>query len=129
MKQALDALPYFLKHNFVFTYYGRPIKHKDSLKKSFQKACKNAGIPYGRKVPNGITFHDIRRSVKTNMLSAGVDKAFRDMILGHSQEGMDAHYLVSTDESLHKAMDKYTRWLDRQLEKASSLSTSIDETQ
>jgi hypothetical protein len=30
-------------------------------------------VAYGRKVVGGITMHDIRRTVKTNMLAAGVD--------------------------------------------------------
>ena len=81
-------------------------------------ACKYAGIPYGRKTLNGITFHDIRRTVKTYMLKAGVDKVYRDLILGHSLTGMDVHYLVPTDESLTKAMEKYTQWLDAQLKSA-----------
>ena len=43
-------------------------------------------------------------------------KAHRDVILGHSLQGMDAHYLKPTDDSLKKAMGKYTDWLDKQLE-------------
>ena len=35
--------------------------------------------------------HDLRRTVKTNMLAAGVDKTYRDLALGHSLQGMDAH--------------------------------------
>ena len=85
-------------------------------KRSFRTACKEAKIPCGRKAQNGILFHDIRRTVKTNMLAAGVDKAHRDVILGHTLQGMDAHYLKPTDEDLKQAMDKYTVWLDDQLE-------------
>ena len=70
------------------------------LKRSFRTACKNAGVPYGRKTQNGITFHDIRRTVKTHLLYAGVDKVRRDAIVGHSLKGMDVHYIVLSDESL-----------------------------
>ena len=52
------------------------------------------------------------------MLNAGADKVHRDMILGHSLEGMDVHYLVGTDEALKGAMDKYTYWVDAQMEAA-----------
>jgi len=69
----------------------------------------------GRKAENGFTLHDIRRTVKTNMLEAGIDKVYRDTILGHSYEGMDVHYLVPSEEALKEAMDKYTRWLDDQI--------------
>lgn len=88
---------------------------KSSLKKNFQEVCQKAGIPYGRKIESGVTFHDIRRTVKTNMLRAGVNKVYRDSILGHSLKGMDAHYIVPTDETLKEAMDKYTSWIDSQM--------------
>ena len=92
------------------------IKQKDGYKRSFRTACKEAKIPCVMKTPNGVIFHDIQRTVKTNMLTAGVDKVHRDVILGHSLQGMDAHYLKPTDEDLKKAMEKYTVWFDNQLE-------------
>ena len=52
------------------------------------------------------------------MLNAGVNKVHRDVILGHSLHGMDAHYLAPTEESLKEAMESYTNWLDGQLESA-----------
>ena len=116
--KVLISIPHALKHDFVFTYKGAPITHKSGFKKSFISACNKANIPYGRKEPNGITFHDIRRTVKTNMLNAGVDKVHRDMIVGHSLKGMDAYYLVPTEDSLREAMNKYTQWLDKQLDAA-----------
>jgi hypothetical protein len=58
----------------------------------------------------------MRRTVKTNMLKAGVQKEYRDMILVHSLQGMDVHYIVKDDTALKEAMKIYTRWLDRQLE-------------
>ena len=53
--------------------------------------------------------------MKTSMLRAGVDKALRDTLLGHSLTGMDVYYLKPTDEDLQAAMDKYTAWLDAEL--------------
>ena len=85
------------------------------FKKSFITACTRAGIPQGHNEADGITFHDIRRTVKTNMLSAGVDKVYRDTILGHSLQGMDIHYMAPSEDDLHRAMAKYTEWLDGQL--------------
>lgn len=101
-------------HDFVFTFQGKPIGHKDSFKNAFMKACKRAGIPYGAKDPSGITFHDLRRTVKTNMLEAGIDKVYRDTLLGHSLQGMDAHYLVPS--KIQEAMAKYTAWLNAQIQ-------------
>ena len=72
-----------------------------------------------------MTFHDIRRTVKTHMLFAGVDKVHRDVILGHSLKGMDIHYLVPSDESSRDAMEKYTGWLDEKIAEAQNLLTKV----
>ena len=55
------------------------------------------------------------------MAVAGIDKVYRDAILGHSLKGMDAYYIVPTDESLTEAMLKYTVWLDEQIEVVSAI--------
>ena len=89
--------------------------HHGGFKKSFLTACSRAGIPQGHNEENGITFHDIRRTVKTNMLNAGVDKVHRDLILGHSLKGMDIHYMAPSEADLHQAMARFTEWLDSQL--------------
>ncbi len=123
VKDVFDNVPRALKHDFVFTYKGEPIIEIGGYKKSFKTTCKKAGIPNGRKIKNGIIFHDIRRTVKTNMLNAGIDKVHRDMILGHSLQGMDVHYLVSDEESLKGAMEKYTKWLDTHLNSANVAQT------
>jgi integrase len=104
-----------IHHDFVLTYKNEPITTPGGLKNSFITACGKAEIPYGRHETNGITFHDLRRTVKTNMLSAGVDKVYRDTILGHSLHGMDVHYMSPSEEDLHRAMDIYTAWLDAQI--------------
>jgi integrase len=111
VQEVLDNQPRALHHDFVFTIKGKPI---EDLRKAFKSACKAAGILYG------LRFHDIRTTVKTNMLRAGVDKALRDIILGHSLNGMDAYYLKPTEDDLRKAMDLYTEWLDKQLARPSS---------
>ncbi|MFC1816971.1 site-specific integrase [Thermodesulfobacteriota bacterium] len=113
--EIIDNIPRALNHPFVITYKGRAITRKEGLRRSFKTACTKAKIPYGRETENGIIFHDIRRTVKTNMLNAGLDKVHRDMILSHSLQGMDVHYMVSDDDSLKGAMDKYTRWIDDQI--------------
>ncbi|WP_373498977.1 tyrosine-type recombinase/integrase [Desulfococcus sp.] len=100
-------------HGFVFTYLGKPIRTPGGLRRSFKHACEKAGVLFGQ--ASGIVFKDIRRTVKTNMVSAGVDKVYRDMILGHSLKGMDVHYIKPGDDELTAAMDKYTEWLDREL--------------
>lgn len=115
VKEVLLSLPRAMHHDYVFTYNGDPIATADGHKRSFKTACKEAGIPYGIKTPDGITFRDIRTTVKTNMLSAGVDKIYRDIILGHSLVGMDQYYMKPSEEDLHGAMKKYTLWIDDQI--------------
>ncbi len=100
-----------IHHDFVFTYRGT----LGRIKKSLITACERAGITQGRDEPEGLIFHDIRRTVKTNMLNAGVDKVHRDIILGHSLHGMDIHYMAPSEDDLHRAMARYTEWLDGQL--------------
>ncbi|UCF86377.1 MAG: tyrosine-type recombinase/integrase [Desulfobacteraceae bacterium] len=124
-----NNLPRAIHHDFVLTYKSKPITQKNGYKHSFKTACKKAGIPCGRKIPNGITFYDIRRTVKTNMLNAGLDKVHRDLILGHSQQGMDTHYIVPDENSLKLAMAKYTKWLDDQIaESLASVDQNVDHT-
>jgi len=123
VKRVLDSIQRVLRQNFVITYKGEPIKQTGGMHRSFKTACKNAKIPCGRKTAKGITFHDIRRTVKTNMLKAGVEKEYRDTILGHSLKGMDEHYISIDDKSLTAAMDKYTSWID---EKFKSISANVD---
>ena len=115
VKKVLQEAPRALNHDFVFTYRGCPITHKNGLRKSFISACKKAKLTCGRDKENGFIFHDIRRTVKTNMLNAGVDKVHRDIILGHSLKGMDVHYMAPTEDALKGAMQKYTKWIDKNI--------------
>lgn len=125
VRQVLAGLPRAIHHDFVFTFQHEPIKSPGGLHNSFLTACKKAGIPHGQEHPEGIIFHDIRRTVKTNMLNAGVDKVHRDIILGHSLTGMDVHYISPSEEDLHRAMARYTEWLDGQLQ---GVSETVSET-
>ena len=105
-------------HDFVFTYKGNPITGADGLKRSVRTACERAGIDYGRKKENGFCFHDFRATIKTNMVQAGIQKEYRNAIVGHSAEGMDRYYLRIKEEDIKKAMVDYTDWLDAKLDEA-----------
>ncbi len=96
------------------TYRSRPVG--EDFRTALYGACKAARITYGQKEAGGFRFHDIRTTVKTNMMRAGIDKALRDTILGHSLEGMDTFYIKLTEDDLKDAMEKYTQWLDNQLD-------------
>ena len=108
---VLDGIIPHVNHPFVFTCHHKPMKKLSH----FKLCCERAGLPYGYKTENGIVARDIRRTVKTNMVEAGIDEIYRDILLGHSKKGMDKHYIQVKEETLTKAMKKYTAWLDSQL--------------
>ena len=125
VKAILAELPRAIHHNYVLTYLNEPIITPGGIKNSFISACGKAGIPYGQHESNGITFHDIRRTVKTNMLNASVDKVHRDIILGHALHGMDVHYMAPSEDDLHRAMTKYTGRLDSHI--LQSVDQNVDQ--
>ncbi len=127
VKRLLADLPRAIHHDFVLTYRHEPIVTPGGLKNSFITACGKAGIPYGHHEPDGITIHDIRRTFKTNMLNAGVDKVHRDLILGHSLQGMDVHYMAPSEDDLHHAMARYTEWLDGQMQSVAHLVAQVNQ--
>jgi integrase len=122
VKRALESLPRAIHHNRVFTYGSKPLNNR--IRRAFMSACERADIRYGLKVEGGVRFHDIRSTFKTNLLRAGVDKALRDTILGHSLKGMDAYYLNPSDEDLKEAIEKYTVWIDNQF---SNVDQTVDQ--
>ena len=92
-----------------------------------QNRANNFALGFGNKAHS--VFHDIRRTVKTNMLNAGIDKTHRDVILGHALQGMDTHYISPDEDTLKEVMRTYTRWLDEQMEKAAAIfDYSLDQT-
>lgn len=73
---------------------------------------------YGKRDPNGIIAHDFRHTFKSNCVSAGIDSALRNALLGHSQEGMDKHYIHPSKEDLQKSMRQYTEWFEEETAKS-----------
>ena len=51
---------------------------------AFEAAVRRAGIPYGRNVRGGITYHDLRRTFATKLRAAGVHEYDIADLLGHS---------------------------------------------
>lgn len=121
--EILNAQPRALHHDYVFTYKGSR-RSSNYIALAMRRACKKAGIIYGERVEGGLRFHDIRATVKTGMVKAGVEKSIRDVILGHALTGMDAYYLRFSDKDLSEAMARYTRWLDDQMQ---SVDHTVDQ--
>lgn len=74
---------------WVITYRGRPVKTIDT---GLKAACAAAGVPYGRTVPGGVTFHTIRHSAITYLAELGVPEALRKDASGHATFAMVQHY-------------------------------------
>ena len=87
VQEVFDKIPRSLKSDYVFLWRGKRIK--SDIRRSLLKASQEAGLTYGQNVLNGWRLHDIRGTVKTFMLRAGVDPAIRSILLGHSLKGMD----------------------------------------
>lgn len=114
LREMLKVIPRTLGVDNVFTYRGKSFSY---VRTGLIKACEDAGIAYGKKVAGGFVFGDLRRTAKTLMARAGVDKAYRDAILGHESQDMDRHYLhPDFERDLRAAMDKYHMWLTEQIE-------------
>jgi integrase len=71
LKNILVKLPRGLHNDYVFLFRGKPIR---DIREGLKKGCNDVGIPYGRKVQSGVTFHDLRHTAKTNMRKAGLIK-------------------------------------------------------
>jgi integrase len=111
LHEILKRQPKALHHNHVFTYKGNPIA--TNFKRSFATACKNAGIPHGRKVKDGITFHDLRHTFNTYMRKAGVAESVIMKITGHSTREMFDRYNTIDADDARDAMEMFEGYLNR----------------
>jgi len=116
----LNALPRFdgpKTGNFVFTTTSgqRPIsgfsKTKERLDRlmleELRRAAKDAGEhPERVKVPSRWTFHDLRRSQRTQMSTLPIPSEVAELVIGHRQRGIRATY------DLHRYLPEKRRALD-----------------
>lgn len=59
----------------------------------------DAGIPYGRNTPGGLTFDDLRHTFNTNARKAGIPEKLIMKIIGHStREMFDRYNTITHDE-------------------------------
>lgn len=57
-----------------------------------RKACERVGIPYGRKLEDGLILHSARHTVTTHMVESGLDFDTIGLITGHKAKELIAHY-------------------------------------
>lgn len=74
---------------YVFTKGGKIFRtFYDSLK----AACEQLGLPYGRKLENGLILHAARHTVTTHLVESGLDFDTIGSITGHKAKELIAHY-------------------------------------
>jgi integrase len=88
-------MPHGLPNVPVFTYNGKTMA---CIRKSFQSACKRAGI-------EGFTFHDLRHTFVTNMRRAGVHDSVIMTITGHKTLSMFYRYNSVSQEEMKAAVE------------------------
>jgi integrase len=99
-----------LKHDYVFTYRGKPIKE---FRQGFNKALKRAGI-------ENFHFHDMRHTFNTNMRKAGVDQTVIMKLTGHKTLSMFNRYNTVDQEDAVGAMKRLDLFLSAQKSSESS---------
>lgn len=77
---------------------GTPYKRHDSLKQTFGKALRDAGI-------EGLRFHDLRHTAATRMVESGANIVAVSRILGHADLRTTMRY-AHPDDSLKDAVEK-----------------------
>jgi hypothetical protein len=81
---------------------GVPLFHTDGrplgdVRSELRRACKAAGVPYGRKTDGGFVFHDTRRCALTNAQAAGVPDSVARTISGHRTDSAHRRYLITQE--------------------------------
>jgi integrase len=109
--EILRRQPKALHHDHVFTYRGNPIK--SNFRRSLSTACRKAGIPHGRKVKGGFTFHDLRHTFNTYMRKAGVAESVIMEITGHSTREMFDRYNTIDADDARDALERFRGYLNR----------------
>ncbi len=87
--------------NHIFQYNGKAIT---DIRAGIKRACKKAGIEYGRFIKGGFIFHDLRHTFNTNMRKAGVSESVIMEITGHSTREMFDRYNTVDEGDARKAV-------------------------
>lgn len=106
--EVLRQIPRALHEPNVFLYAGRPLSN---IRDGLRRACKDAGVPYGRHVAGGFVFHDLRHTFVTNMRRAGVHDTVIMQITGHADLAMFRRYNLVDAQDADRAGDKLTSYL------------------
>lgn len=120
LHDILESIPKAIHDNHVFLFKGKPIK---DFRTALRKACRDAGIPYGRGEKNGFVFHDTRHCFNTNMRRSGVPESVIMKITGHSTREMFLRYDTVDSNDTRKAvaqMEGFLKSVDQNVDQAPS---------
>lgn len=92
----------------MFLFKGKPVR---DIRNALQKACKAAGISYGRFVKGGFVFHDLRHTFNTNTRKAGVPESVIMAVTGHSTRSMFDRYNKIDMEGTRHAVGRLEAYL------------------
>jgi integrase len=87
----LEARREAIKDGFVFPGTGKS-GHIEEPKKAVVRVMERAGIPYGRTVPNGVTLHDLRRTLGSWQARTGASLTIIGKSLNHKSQQATAIY-------------------------------------
>jgi len=104
----LSSVPRAIHDNHVFLHNGKPLR---DIRTGLKRACRDAGIAYGRAVKGGFVFHDTRHSFNTYMRKSGVPESVIMKITGHSTREMFLRYDTVDDTDTRKAVDQFEGFL------------------
>lgn len=82
----------------------------DSLQNWCAAAGERAGVPWGQKVENGWTFHDLRRTAATVMETDGAVYSAISAILGHKRRDQTATYTPARQDQMRNALNSLGKW-------------------
>ena len=105
--EALDIIEQARKTNpdgeYLFMLQGRPL-NRDTFNERLRKYCNDAGVPY-------LSSHKLRFTVASILRSSGVDIAYLQKTLGHSNRAMTEHYIYEKVEEPKDMDDELNRIL------------------
>jgi integrase len=114
----LRTIPKAVHDDHVFLYKGQPIR---DIRTGLEKACRAAGIDYGRKAEDGFVFHDLRHCFNTYMRKAGVSESVIMRITGHSTREMFDRYNRIDEQDMRNAVAQMRTFL-------ASVDQNVDQT-
>lgn len=81
------------------------------MRTALTRACRDAGIPYGRSAKDGFVFHDTNYHSNTNMRKSRVPESVIMKITGHPPREMFLRYDTVDQQNTRKAVDQMEDFL------------------